>query len=200
MGFVTLVSSKCRNWHDIFLILAVVDCGNLTDPLNGQVNTSGTTFRQTATYSCNTGYNLVGDSTRTCQATGEWSGSAPSCQGVLLMSNLILILCAFFGASLSEPHISGTALCRCVYLRPYTINFKCAFKYFSKIERPRALVWQCWATAGVQRWQPYRRRLKFKDACPFLVCHSSYGPTITAGCSPTVQNYTWWVEVSKGRA
>ena len=67
----------------IFLILVVVDCGSLTDPANGQVDlTSGTTFGQTATYSCNTGYNLVGDSTRTCQATGEWSGSAPTCQGV----------------------------------------------------------------------------------------------------------------------
>ena len=41
----------------IFLSLTVVDCDNLTDPANGQVNYSaGTTFRQTATYSCNTGY------------------------------------------------------------------------------------------------------------------------------------------------
>ena len=69
----------------IFLISTVVDCGSLTDPANGQVDlTSGTTFGQTATYSCNTGYNLVGDSTHTCQATGVWSGSAPACQGMLL--------------------------------------------------------------------------------------------------------------------
>ena len=62
-----------------------MDCGNLTGPVNGQVTlTTGTTFRQTATYSCNTGYNLVGDSNRTCQATGNWSGSAPNCQGMLL--------------------------------------------------------------------------------------------------------------------
>ena len=61
----------------------VVDCGSLTDPANGQVNlTAGTTFGQTATYSCNTGYNLVGDSTRACQATGEWSGSTPTCEGI----------------------------------------------------------------------------------------------------------------------
>ena len=65
-----------------------MDCGNLTDPHNGQVNTSGTKLEQTATYSCNTGYNLVGDSTRTCQARGEWSGSAPTCLGILL-SNII---------------------------------------------------------------------------------------------------------------
>ena len=61
------------------------------------------------------------------------------------------------GASLSEPHTSVTALCRCVCIRlclqPYTINFKSAFKCFSKIEHPRALALQCWPTARVQRWQ-----------------------------------------------
>ena len=83
-----MTSSACINLHVIFLILAVVDCGTLTDPANGQVDlTSGTTFRQTATYSCNAGYNLVGDSTRTCQATGVWSGSVPTCQGVLVKGN-----------------------------------------------------------------------------------------------------------------
>ena len=80
-----MTSSKCRNLLDVFLLLTVVDCGNLTDPDNGQVDlTAGTTFGQNATYSCNTGYNLVGDSTRTCQAEEDWSGSAPTCQGMLL--------------------------------------------------------------------------------------------------------------------
>ena len=81
-----MASSTCKNLCDIFLIL-IVDCGSLTDPDNGSVDhTAGTTVGQTATYSCNTGYNLVGDSTRTCQATGNWSGSAPTCEGVLLHS------------------------------------------------------------------------------------------------------------------
>ena len=67
----------------VFLSLTAVDCGNLTDPANGQVNhTAGTTYGQTATYSCNTGYHLVGDSPRTCQATGNWSGSEPTCEGI----------------------------------------------------------------------------------------------------------------------
>ena len=65
-----------------------MDCGALSDPANGQVNTTGTTFEQTATYSCNRGYNLVGGSTRTCQATGQWSGSAPTCHGMLLFSSV----------------------------------------------------------------------------------------------------------------
>ena len=78
---------------DVFLSLTAVDCGSLTDPVNGQVNhTNGTTFRQTATYSCDTGYNLMGKSTLTCQATGEWSGNTPTCQGMLLHS---VYLCSF---------------------------------------------------------------------------------------------------------
>ena len=70
----------------IYILILTVDCGSLTDPANGSVNhTAGTTFGQTATYSCNTGYNLVGDSTRTCQAEGSWSGSAPTCQGTFVI-------------------------------------------------------------------------------------------------------------------
>ena len=79
-----MTSSRCINLHVIFLILVVVGCGNLTAPASGSVTHTGTTFGQAATYSCNTGYNLVGNSTRTCQATGQWSGSAPTCQGTLL--------------------------------------------------------------------------------------------------------------------
>ena len=70
-----------------FFLLTAVDCGNLTDPANGSVtHTSGTTYGQNASYSCDTGYNLVGNSTRTCQAIRNWSGSAPTCRGMLLLS------------------------------------------------------------------------------------------------------------------
>ena len=71
----------------MFLFLTAVDCGSLPDPANGRVDhTAGTSFRQTATYSCNTGYDLVGDSTRTCQAAGNWSGSTPTCEGIYVIN------------------------------------------------------------------------------------------------------------------
>ena len=74
-------------FSDVFLSLTAVDCGNLTDPANGQVDhTTGNTLGQTATYSCNTGYDLVGDSNRTCQATGNWSESAPTCAGTFVIN------------------------------------------------------------------------------------------------------------------
>ena len=72
---------------DLLLSLTAVDCGSLPDPANGQVDhTAGTSLGQTAIYNCNTGYNLVGDSTRTCQATGNWSGSAPTCLGTYVIN------------------------------------------------------------------------------------------------------------------
>ena len=76
----------CSNYACLLksLLLAVEDCGTLNAPANGQAShTAGTTFGQTATYSCDVGYNLVGDSNRTCQATGRWSGNTPTCQGKL---------------------------------------------------------------------------------------------------------------------
>ncbi len=50
--------------------------------MNGMLDTSsGTTFMNTATYSCDDGYGLMGDMTRTCQSDGIWSLTAPTCRG-----------------------------------------------------------------------------------------------------------------------
>ena len=59
-----------------------VDCGSLTNPNNGLVDTSsGTTFESTATYTCDIGYTLSGSQSRTCGAEGLWTFSEPICQG-----------------------------------------------------------------------------------------------------------------------
>ncbi len=61
--------------------VTAVNCGDLTDPINGAVSTSsGTTFNQVATYSCIPGYMISGATTRTCQASGSWSLTPPTCQ------------------------------------------------------------------------------------------------------------------------
>ena len=64
--------------HQLVPTLAV-DCGSLQGPQDGQVVLSGTIFGSTATYSCNSGFVLLGDKTRRCQANGEWSGLVPLC-------------------------------------------------------------------------------------------------------------------------
>jgi formylglycine-generating enzyme required for sulfatase activity len=61
-----------------------VNCGALTNPANGTVSTpGGITVGATATYNCNSGYTLSsGSTTRTCSASGTWSGSAGVCTPV----------------------------------------------------------------------------------------------------------------------
>ena len=67
--------------HSFLQNRPVVDCGNLTNPDNGTVDTSqGTTLDQVANYSCNNGHVLVGNMTRTCQVDGMWSGTEPFCR------------------------------------------------------------------------------------------------------------------------
>ena len=60
---------------------AVVDCGmiSVTAPL--MVNQTSTIFNSTATFSCEIGYNLMGDDQRTCQSNGTYSGVMPTCTG-----------------------------------------------------------------------------------------------------------------------
>ena len=49
------------------------------NPANGEVDLNGTTPDSVATYSCDMGFRLNGTSTRTCQMSAQWSGSAPTC-------------------------------------------------------------------------------------------------------------------------
>ena len=62
-------------------MVTVVDCGSLMDLENGAVSLTDTRFQSEANYSCNNGYNLVGEANRTCQASGTWSESTPICIG-----------------------------------------------------------------------------------------------------------------------
>ena len=61
-------------------MLITLDCGTLVNPTNGAVDTaSGTTYGQKATFTCDTGYGIQGDSSRTCGADGQWTGNNPTC-------------------------------------------------------------------------------------------------------------------------
>ena len=55
-------------------------CEYLDDPRYGEVRQSGTKVGSIATYSCNRGFKLVGDSKRRCQYDGKWSGEEPVCK------------------------------------------------------------------------------------------------------------------------
>ena len=66
----------------ILFTCAAQRCDVLDPPQNGRVNINSFTIGSTATYSCFPGFTLVGQDTRTCQANGVWTGSAPFCQAV----------------------------------------------------------------------------------------------------------------------
>ncbi|KAH3729507.1 hypothetical protein DPMN_055479 [Dreissena polymorpha] len=56
------------------------DCGPLSKPDNGDVVlNAGTKYEAVANYSCNDGFQLVGDTSRICRHTGTWSGVQPTC-------------------------------------------------------------------------------------------------------------------------
>ncbi len=53
-------------------VVTVVDCGVLLAPRNGQVEMSGTSVADKATYSCNSGFMLMGSRMRSCLDNGQW--------------------------------------------------------------------------------------------------------------------------------
>ena len=71
------------------LHISVVNCllfGNLN---NGMITCAlrddgVPSYQDTCSFTCNTGYELTGSDTRTCQSDGSWSGSNVTCRrGVL---------------------------------------------------------------------------------------------------------------------
>ena len=72
--------------------IAAITCSALNPITNGTITYDLDTsdpfdFGTTATITCNIGFNLGGDSTRTCSGdglstNGMWSGSAPICSGI----------------------------------------------------------------------------------------------------------------------
>ena len=75
-------SNLCLNeesWEHPFPSCREVVCPNIQSLANGRVSVEGFRFRRIVHYSCNEGYVLVGDNTRTCLETGNWSGEDPTC-------------------------------------------------------------------------------------------------------------------------
>ena len=65
--------------------LSIVNCSFLTDPNNGMINCSlgndgVSSYEDTCSFTCNTGYELTGSDTRICQSDGSWSGTDDICR------------------------------------------------------------------------------------------------------------------------
>lgn len=57
-----------------------VECPNLPAPSYGSVHLTGTTLDNIAIYTCDSGFQLVGEAVRRCLTSGQWSGQAPVCE------------------------------------------------------------------------------------------------------------------------
>ena len=57
------------------------ECNRLGHPRNGRVSVRSRTEGNRATYSCYSGYDLRGSSSRRCRSSGTWSGREPICRG-----------------------------------------------------------------------------------------------------------------------
>ena len=79
-------------------------CPTLGNPTNGVVDLSGTSVGDTATYTCDSGYELVGTSVLNCLANGAWDNSPAVCRCELVVFWIVFILRAvlyLFYSSLS---------------------------------------------------------------------------------------------------
>ena len=57
----------------------ISECELPSKPLQGSVTVTGTYFLDVATFSCDSGYDLVGSQELICENEGSWNGSNPTC-------------------------------------------------------------------------------------------------------------------------
>ena len=70
---------------NLSITFPLVPCPFLTDPNNGTITCSlgddgVPSYEDICSFTCNTGYELTGSDTRTCQSDGSWSGSDNGCR------------------------------------------------------------------------------------------------------------------------
>ena len=69
----------------MYVHISDIQCNNLSAPANGEIllcssGRAGVGYEaDTCSFTCNTGYELTGSDTRTCQSDGSWSDSDVTC-------------------------------------------------------------------------------------------------------------------------
>ena len=74
------------------LLHSAITCSDPGTPTNGRHNLSSTSYNSVVTYTCDVGYTLQESNSRTCQSSGQWSGSVPQCNCELLSAELKYML------------------------------------------------------------------------------------------------------------
>eukprot|EP00058_Branchiostoma_floridae_P027893 XP_002613384.1 hypothetical protein BRAFLDRAFT_68379 [Branchiostoma floridae] len=142
-GSLSLICQSDGTWSGVQPVCNALKCQTLTAPAHGTV-AGGSSFGDTATYSCDAGYEVVGTSTRLCQPSRTWSGNEPTCEK---------LSCASLDAPLNGG-ISG--------FNQYgdTVTFDCSIGFELVGDQTRT----CQSDQQWNGTQPYCQRLK----CPQL--------------------------------
>ena len=100
---------------DLYIVIAfsfsLVQCSSLTDPNNGIItcllgDDGVPSYEDTCSFTCNTGYELTGSNTRTCQSDGSWSGSDAECRQGDVTKTCIKTDCINLISKIEEMHWS----------------------------------------------------------------------------------------------
>ncbi|XP_053397191.1 sushi, von Willebrand factor type A, EGF and pentraxin domain-containing protein 1-like [Mercenaria mercenaria] len=75
----TAVTCTSFGWNGTAGTCTIVDCGNPT-PTYANVNSTNFEYGSMVEITCNTGYNITGESLMVCLANGSWSSSSPTCE------------------------------------------------------------------------------------------------------------------------
>ena len=81
----TYACMQVTGWRLSHWFIVDIRCDDLSAPANGEITSCnsgrvGVGYeRDTCSFTCNTGYELTGSETRTCQSNGRWSGTGTTC-------------------------------------------------------------------------------------------------------------------------
>ncbi|XP_050756933.1 P-selectin [Gymnogyps californianus] len=130
-----------------------IKCSALAIPKMGQAACSHLhgdfAFGSTCTFSCQTGFVLMGPESRECTATGTWTGDSPRCEAV--------------SCPVLDPPSRGQLTCSHVHGN-FTYNSTCTFSCEEGFVRMGAEVLWCAATGNWTRHPP----VCAEDGAPFL--------------------------------
>lgn len=89
--------------HEHIQYYLFADCEILSNPVNGNVTMPvSITYGEAATYSCDSGYDINGVSSRICQADGTWSAVEPTCEPKSKLLHLRFLIIANICQSVLE--------------------------------------------------------------------------------------------------
>ncbi|XP_065189555.1 CUB and sushi domain-containing protein 3-like [Sycon ciliatum] len=83
VGHANTICLTSGQWSGQVPTCSKIACSSTpTAPTNGSLSPGGNDFLTVRTYSCNPGFQLIGDSTTVCQANRQWSDATTTCTGM----------------------------------------------------------------------------------------------------------------------